>query len=361
MNLTVYYDFLMVNGGAEKVFFESLELSNSTKGVVDHCNLELTEELSNNISLISKKSPPRMFAHFLTPWRFYHYKKDNAPKTTGDIVNLYSGLYSLLAIKHLKADKNIYYCHTPPRHFYDLADYYKSNSSKVQRCGMALQKFFYLKLYEKSIKKMDVVIANSVNVQKRLKQYLNIDSIVVYPPCAVDEYYFNENEGYYLSTARLENYKRIDLIIDAFIKMPDKKLKITSGGSLASSLKLKVQKSKAKNIEFTGWLNENQIKELVSKCIATIYIPYNEDFGMSPVESMAAGKPVIGVNEGGIKETIIDGVTGFLCPENPTVKDVIEKVNILNDNMCLSMKMQCILRAKKFSTSEFKKNISVIL
>ena len=75
--------------------------------------------------------------------------------------------------------------------------------------------------------------------------------------------------------------------------------------------------NKAKNIKFVGIISDTHLKDLLSRCIATIYIPIDEDFGMSPVESMAAGKPVIGVAEGGLLETIVHKETGFLLQPNP--------------------------------------------
>ena len=96
----------------------------------------------------------------------------------------------------------------------------------------------------------------------------------------------------------------------------------------------------------------------MGNCIATLYLPIDEDFGISPVESMSAGKPVIGVNEGGIKETVIPGKTGLLCPVSLGVKDVVCATNSMTKELALSMRIDCEARAKQFSSQVFRKKIN---
>ncbi len=156
---------------------------------------------------------------------------------------------------------------------------------------------------------MHVIVANSENVQRRIKRYLGHDSIVVYPPIDTESFVWGEPQGYYLSTARLTPLKRVATIVEAFVRMPDRQLVVASGGEDEAALR-RVAPRGHSNIRFTGWTDEAQLRSLISGAIATIYIPVDEDFGMSPVESMAAGKPVIGVAEGGLLETIVPGRDG---------------------------------------------------
>ena len=95
------------------------------------------------------------------------------------------------------------------------------------------------------------------------------------------------------------------------------------------------------------------ILQLLGECIATIYIPRDEDFGMSPVESMAAGKPVLGVNEGGLLETIVHEQTGYLIAANPEVEDVIDGLRFLDQKKSLSLRENCFKQAKKFDRNIF--------
>ena len=99
----------------------------------------------------------------------------------------------------------------------------------------------------------------------------------------------------------------------------------------------------------------------MGNAIATLYMPMDEDFGMSPVESMAAGKPVIGVAEGGIKETIIDGITGTLLPTNPTSEHVIDAVSNLTPVRAAQMRQDCEERATIFERSVFFEKMRQLL
>ncbi|MEA1867848.1 MAG: glycosyltransferase, partial [Thermodesulfobacteriota bacterium] len=158
-------------------------------------------------------------------------------------------------------------------------------------------------------------------------------------------------EDFYLSTARLDPLKRVDIVVKAFLDMPEKKLKVVSGGPDMPKIKKLAQG--AKNIQVLGWADEKMLVELVGRCIATIYIPRDEDFGMAPIESMAAGKPVIGVAEGGLLETVVDGETGILIKADPSPEDVIQAVPNMPPERSKDMRKACERRAKLFDKDVF--------
>ncbi len=214
---------------------------------------------------------------------------------------IFSGSVAPLAIKHSQAERNIYYCHTPPRFVYDLRDYYLDAATRLQRPALKALIAYLQPRYEDAIAKMDKIFANSKNVQARLKKYLGVDSEVLYPPVDTDRFQWLSDGDYFLSTARLEPLKRVDLIVEAFKQIPDQKLIVTSGGSQLEALQKLA--GDAQNIEFTGWVSEKRLAELIGHCKATIYIPRDEDFGLSPVESLLTGKPTIVVAEGGLLES----------------------------------------------------------
>jgi glycosyltransferase involved in cell wall biosynthesis len=210
---------------------------------------------------------------------------------------------------------------------------------------------FYQPLYENAIRKMDVILADSKNVQNRIQKFLGLESTVLYPPCDVDKFNWMGQEDYYLSTARLTSYKRVDIIIQAFIKLPQKRLIITSTGP--DEKKLKQLAEGFANIQFTGDINDNELKNLIGNSIATIYIPKDEDFGISPVESMAAGKPVIGSGEGGLLETVIHGETGWLSSPNISVEELVQMLDAANPKLARSMRFSCEKQATGFRTELF--------
>ncbi|MDM8568778.1 glycosyltransferase [Thiotrichales bacterium HSG1] len=262
---------------------------------------------------------------------------------------VYSGFYTPLAINSHMSGTNILYCHTPPRFIYDQREFYLKRLPMPLR--PLLQAFIdYLKpRYECAVTDMDVLIANSKNVSQRIRYYLGKRSTVIYPPCDTKRFRWFGQENYYLSMGRLDPLKRIDLIVQAFLKMPDKNLVITSGGEELS--RLKKLANQANNITFTGWVDEQKLTELVGNSIATLYLAKDEDFGMSPVESMAAGKPVIGAAEGGLLETVIPLKTGILV--EPSVLTVCQAVSSMSSKMALSMRSDCEAQAQKFCTEIF--------
>ena len=123
-------------------------------------------------------------------------------------------------------------------------------------------------------------------------------------------------------------------------------------------LKMPDNAGDAKNIEFTNWTGRNKLVSLINNCLATIYIPKDEDFGISPIESMAAGKPVIGVSEGGLKETIIDKQSGFLLnPDLPLSKQLMELISTLDETKLSELKGAAIRQAEQFTEEVFIEQI----
>lgn len=269
---------------------------------------------------------------------------------------IYSGQNSVLAVRNHLGGKNIYYCHTPPRSLYDLKDYRLASLSFLQYLNHHAFNLCFQPLFESAIDKMDIIVANSVNIQKRIKQYLHKDSLVIHPPCDTASFQWKGQEDYYFSFARLDSLKRVDIIVKAFIQMPDKRLVIASTGPEMERLKQLAEGSE--NITFTGVVDDRQLKDLLGKSIASIYIPRDEDFGMSPVESLAAGKPVLGVAEGGILETLVDGETGILIPASPSPEDLITAVHELSPKRALGMQEPCEQRARLFDTKIFLEKMS---
>ncbi|GAB6040559.1 glycosyltransferase [Endothiovibrio diazotrophicus] len=264
---------------------------------------------------------------------------------------IYSGVVTPLAVENHPRGRNLHYCHTPPRFIYDQRDYFMAQTPAWQRPVLHALIAYLRPRYEAAIAKMDRIIVNSENIRQRVEHYLGRNSTVVYPPCDTERFSWGGNGDYYLSTARLDGLKRVDRIVRAFRELLDRRLIVTSGGPELQRLKRIA--AGAPNIEFTGWVDEPQLRQLVGHAIATIYIPAQEDFGMAPVESMAAGKPVIGVDEGGLRETITDGETGILLPAPPTPEAIAEAVHRLDAERAGTMRAACEERAQKFRTEAF--------
>lgn len=261
-----------------------------------------------------------------------------------------------------KNTKKIYYCHTPPRYLYDLKDIYLKKVPFLLRPAFLIVSYIFRKLYENDLKKMDLIITNSENTKARLKKFLWKEAdFVLYPPVDLEKFKFLEQKDYYLSFARLSDAKRVDKIVEAFKSLPDKKLVVVYGENDPQREKIFDLAKGCKNIEFKTFPWNVGFTECVANSIATIYIPVDEDFGMSPVESMAAWKPVLWVNEWGLKESIIDKKTWVLISEWAPVSEIIEAVKYLTPEKCLEMRADCEARARDFSLENFEKKLNEIL
>jgi glycosyltransferase involved in cell wall biosynthesis len=159
----------------------------------------------------------------------------------------------------------------------------------------------------------DYLIANSRFVQKWIKETYKLDSEIIYPPVDVDSFKLQRNkENYFVTACRLEPYKRVDLIVQAFNKT-DENLIIIGSGSQYNYLR----RIASKNIKFIEYSNSSIVYNYVSKAKAFIHAGI-EDFGIAPVEAQACGTPVIAIKKGGLKETVIENKTGVFFEKQET-------------------------------------------
>jgi len=257
----------------------------------------------------------------------------------------------------------VMYCHTPVRYAYDLKDYYYQKYSWHARPVFLFFVMLARLIYQRGIKKMDLVLANSRNVQARLRHYCGVKSEVVYPPIDLEKFQLAmyagaemaRKGGYYLSFGRLDPLKRVDDIVRAFHLMPNKNLVVASGGPELERIKQLALEHD--NIEILGFVSDAKLAELVGNCIASIYIPRQEDFGMTPLEAAAAGKPTIGVNDGGLRETIMHWQTGYLIPKDYIIEDLVKAVQWLDADRAGEMRRACEEQAQKFSKEVFIEKI----
>lgn len=355
----VLYDFLQVRGGAEAVTLEIASVLSASilcVGFIGEDMMLPGAFEGADVAVISLGKPirNRAFQYLSGISRFR--RKTRFLQDCDWVV--YSGSNAPAAVRHASG-RNILYCHAPPRFAYDLKDYWESRASWWQLLLLRLLARYVRHYYEKALRQMDVVIVNSENVRRRMLHYFGRDSIVVHPPCDTRRFRWISQENFYLSTSRLEPYKRVGRVVEAFLRMPEKNLVVCSGGSELESLR--EMASGAGNILVTGWVDQDALADFIGRTIATLYIPVDEDFGMSPVESMAAGKPVIGVAEGGLQETVMPGETGLLLPADPSVDDIVEAVRGMTPERALLMREACQVQAERFGREVFRLRMRQVL
>ncbi len=253
-----------------------------------------------------------------------------------------------------KHKPNLLYCQsTPVRVFYDLYDVYIKQQSFFSSILFRIWVIPHRKLYEYYMDHVDVIIANSISIQERVKKYLNRTSKVVYPPVDVFRFRFEEYGDFWLSVNRLYPEKRIELQIEAFRQLPNEKLLIVGGYAEAdrsSTYARELIKKFPKNVLLLGTVPDDELRLLYSRCKAFIITSIDEPFGMASVEAMASGKPVVGVKEGGCLETVVDGSTGLLV--KPEVPEIVNAINIISREPS-KYKEKCMEQARKFNVDIF--------
>lgn len=345
MKIGIFHDTLINKGGAERAI---IELANSLNAdlITAGYNPELSKwiDIKTNVIDIGNLSIKHCYVlgyNLEAPLRFFMNR--NTFDYDISIFSLFSSIFA--ARPH---NFNIWFCCTPNRILYDLRTVRMNRANILKQFLYNLYITMLLPRDQKAINNMHKIIAGSITVQSRITKYYNRASQVIYPPINTHNFPFKSYGDFYLSVSRLVPDKRMDLIARAFTKMPNRKLIIVGNGPEANKLRNIINGHN--NITLVTSADDKQLTELYSTCLATIYMPLNEDFGLVPLESMAAGKPCIAANEGGCQETIINGKTGFLI--KATEEDIVEAVNKLDIEQAKQMKTNCLEWVKKFDAKE---------
>lgn len=213
----------------------------------------------------------------------------------------------------------VHYPHSPPRWLYDL---FRSRMERVDYPGIAFAARTFAKVWraldKEALDYVDTFVANSEIIRDRIKRYYDRESEIVYPP-VTGNWRNDGDEGYFVTWSRLDPEKRVDLIVKAFTEL-DERLVVAGDGKQREKLERLARGHS--NIEIRGFVDD--IESLVADATAVIYAPEQEDFGLVGAESLTAGKPLIGVNEGFTKYQVEHGVTGLGF--EPTVASLRETV-----------------------------------
>jgi glycosyltransferase involved in cell wall biosynthesis len=263
---------------------------------------------------------------------------------------------SLSAIRNVRAGaRKIYYAHSIPRYLFDQREFYYQKVPLVLRPIYILIRLIFERMYRYELTMVDEIYVNSSNLQVAMKQWLGRESTIIHPPVDTTTFIQNEERSdYYVSFSKLSNLKRVARAVEAFQEMPDKKLLVIYGQNDPQKEEIMQMASGYSNITFLTLVDNNELPKYIARAIATIFIAKNEDFWMVALESMSCGVPVIGVDEWGIRETVISGTTGLLISHEATKEELIQAVQKLDHRLALSMKESCIQRAHEFSLKSFE-------
>ena len=246
---------------------------------------------------------------------------------------------------------HICYCYTPTRYLWSDTHQYPKEIPEGKFVKHFLPWFLSrLRIWDHlAAQRVNHFIAQSHFIAQRIKNYYNRESIVIYPPTDTENFYISKDLGnYYLLISRLKPYKKVDLAVNAFNKL-NIPLKIIGVGDEANNLQ-KIAKS---NIEFLGAVPETDKRKYLSQCLGLIH-PQEEDYGLTPIEAMASGRPVIAFQGGGALETVIANKTGkFFSEQNwENLVDTVIKFKPHEYNP-----QEIKAHAEKFNTANFYTNM----
>lgn len=250
--------------------------------------------------------------------------------------------------------KFVCYCHTPPRYFWNPDEYLENEIRNpiLRRFVRMLMPIFRWSDQRQS-RRIDLFLANSQNVRRRIRECYGRNSVVVYPPVDVERFQVSEqSEDFYLIVSRLVAYKRIDLAVRAFSDLGKRLVIIGDGPD-----RRRLEAMAGPTVEFLGRAPDEMVTEKMATCRAYVF-PGREDFGIVPVEAQACGKPVIAFRDGGALETVVENRTGVFF-DRPDAATLAAAVRDLEKREWDPRRIR--RNAERFSTARFLEETSDLL
>jgi glycosyltransferase involved in cell wall biosynthesis len=251
--------------------------------------------------------------------------------------------------------RHVCYCHTPMRYLWDLYPAYRNEWTRSRwKRALMTPLANYLRLWDyASAARVDEFVANSRNVQARIWKTYRRESEVIYPPVDVDSFYSKPAEDYALAVSELVAYKRIDTLVRCFARS-GRRLKIAGAGPEYRALRAMA----GPNVEFLGRVTDEELRELYARCRFFV-LPGEEDFGITPVEALASGKPVVALGRGGALETVpFFGGVFYGEPDEDAMATAIGRLESMEAGV---RPADLQTWARQFSEEEFARRMSALL
>ena len=362
MKIAIVHDWLISIGGAEKVLKEILNVYPEADL---YCLLDYFKEPERKLILNGKKAKTsylqqipgaKKYYRYMVPFLFRAIEKFDLKDYNLVISSSHAVAKGVVTGKD---QVHICYCHTPIRYVWNMKKtYLQQIPGKARKiAGNQLNRLQKWDLVTAS--NVDHYIANSRFVADRILKNYGKQSKVIHPPVDIDFYHLPEAgdvpprpKPYYLIVSRLVHYKRVDLIVEAFNRMPDKNLVVVGEGPQLQDL----EKKALENISFTGFLKSEEVRQYMQHADAMVLTAI-EDFGITSLESQACGTPVVAFNFGGYKESVVHEETGVLF-NSQTVQSIINGVEAFTIKKDQFDPIQIRSHALLFSTERFREYTS---
>lgn len=348
MRCAIFHDYFGAIGGGERVAIAIAEALGADIITTDTESLERME-CSLPIRSLGETLKIQPFKQISAAYRF-----SSCDFSEDYDLFIFSGNWAHhAAAKH---HPNFWYCHTPVRAFYDLYETFLRRQPLLRRQAFALWTSLYRRRDQRAVSHVDHIVTNSRNTLGRIDRYYGLSADIIYPPVDTSRYTCREYGDFWLSVNRLYPEKRIELQIEVFRSLPGERLVIVGGyakGDHAAPYAQRILQSLPENVEITGSIPEDQLLDLYARCRGFICTALDEDFGMTPVEAMAAGKPVVAVNEGGYRETVTPDTGMLTASDKQAVADAVTYVSRDPGRY----REACLERAALFDISVFQNRI----
>ncbi len=301
-----------------------------------------------------------------------HYYRNLLPLFPGAIESFDLSEYDLIVSSSYSVAKgvltsakqtHISYVHSPARYAWDLTHHYMKQTGSNRGLKGAVTRFL-LKQFRvwdyRTANGVDVFIANSQYIAKRIWKVYRREAVVIYPPVDIDRFQcYKQKDDVYLTASRMVPYKRIDMIVEAFTKMPNRKLRVVGEGP--EFVKIARIAEGHPNIKLLGFLDDAALTAEMQRAKAFVFAA-EEDFGIVPVEAQACGTPVIAYKAGGTLETIRDYEDGplvatglfFEVQTEESLRGAVDRFEQLQSAFSAD---NCRINAERFAPQLFRNNL----
>jgi len=373
MKIALVHDYLKEFGGAERVLYALSEIwpqapiytafyQKDSPAFAKFKNRDIRVSWAHYLPLFGSRlhSPLRFLAPLI--WQSFDFSDyDLVVSSASWFISKGFGKR-----KDGKRPVEICYCHTPPRYLYGYTTSVDWQRYRLVKIYATVVNHF-MRLYDFSAAgNVDYFVANSREVQRRILKFYRRDSIVIYPPVELDTteigtWNSKKKSDYYLVVSRIVGGKGLLLAVEAANKLGFR-LKVAGNPSGYTSEYRKIREIAGPNVEFLGFVSDKELARLYAGAKAFLALARDEDFGITPVEAMLLGTPVIAFRGGGYLESVVgpedatknQGPTGVFF-DKPTVESLAEAIVRLDK---IDIKPEdCLKQARKFSKDRFKKQI----
>ncbi len=363
MKIALVHDQLQEFGGAERVFLALKKMypnSDVFTAFLNEQSLDKNAHAWHGWTIkTSWAAKIPFFNKLYSPLRFLAPSIWESFDFSGyDLVISSSGWYMCKGIKTKAPTVHASYIHHPPRYLYGYETAVEWQKYWIVKMYATIVNYFLRKWDYSSSQRADVLIANSQETQRRIQQLYKRDSVVIYPPVTIPKTASVKTENYYVTVSRLAKAKHIDLLIQA-ANLYKLNLKIVGTGRDLPFLK----SIAGDTVEFITNADDKKRDELIAHAKAFLFASVDEEFGIAPIEAMGYGTPVIALNSGGLKETVQNGVNGFLFDELTveSLYGVVEKFEVLSKEKYTQMRKDARNDSEQYSTKRFENEIRSLI